>query len=127
MGKERKPRHKTAGGSRKLSAASGDVTTLVVYIHGIGPQAPEPIWKSQWDMALFGQNMGAQTQGAYWADILHDIPAIGTRAFSVEERIDVPKWLEEAGVDPDNARARKLADGLVDTIRRNKDRPSKGE
>ena len=60
MGKDRKPRHKTgheaAAVSRKQS--SGDDTTLVVYIHGIGPQAAEPIWKSQWDMALFERIWG---------------------------------------------------------------------
>lgn len=43
----------------------------VIYIHGIGAQAPEQQWKRSWDLALFGKEMGQRTVPAYWSDILH--------------------------------------------------------
>ncbi|MCD0460693.1 S8 family peptidase [Roseiconus lacunae] len=46
-------------------------STSAIYIHGIGSHPPAAVWKSQWDLALFGRPMREQTCGAYWADILH--------------------------------------------------------
>jgi hypothetical protein len=43
---------------------------VVVYIHGIGRQAPAAELKLQWDLALFGQDMGTRTRMAWWADVL---------------------------------------------------------
>lgn len=43
---------------------------VVVYIHGIGRQEPAAELKLQWDLALFGQDMGARTRMAWWADVL---------------------------------------------------------
>jgi subtilisin family serine protease len=48
-------------------AARGSV---VIYIHGIGRQDPAADLKLQWDLALFGQDMGAGTRMAWWADLL---------------------------------------------------------
>ena len=45
--------------------------TSAIYIHGIGKHPKAEIWKSQWDLALFGRPLEGQTKGAYWADILH--------------------------------------------------------
>ncbi|MCU0775491.1 MAG: hypothetical protein MUC74_13630, partial [Ideonella sp.] len=42
----------------------------MVYIHGIGRQAPAAELKLQWDLALFGQDMGTRTRMAWWADVL---------------------------------------------------------
>jgi subtilisin family serine protease len=41
---------------------------LVVYIHGIGNKPRESALKSQWDQALFDQNMGDATRMAYWVN-----------------------------------------------------------
>lgn len=42
-----------------------------IYVHGVGQHPPPDVWKSQWDLALFGRPMKDATVGAYWADILH--------------------------------------------------------
>ncbi len=43
----------------------------VVYIHGIGKQAPPAELKLEWDLALFGRDLGSRSRMAYWADLLH--------------------------------------------------------
>jgi hypothetical protein len=43
----------------------------IVHIHGIGQQLEPVSLKREWDLALFGRDMGSQTDMAYWADILH--------------------------------------------------------
>src|SRR5262245_63794124 len=67
---------------RRVTAANNgapnplaDTETLghsVVYIHGIGSQAPASETKRSWDTALFGQAM-FDTSIAYWADIRHPV------------------------------------------------------
>lgn len=47
--------------------AQGEAKT-VVYIHGIGNKPPAEVLRGQWDMALFGRNMGERTRMAYWVD-----------------------------------------------------------
>lgn len=47
----------------------------VVYVHGIGSQAPEPETRRAWDTALFGEPR-ADTDMAYWADLRHSAPAV---------------------------------------------------
>jgi hypothetical protein len=40
----------------------------VLYVHGIGNQPPADALKRQWDLALFGRDMGARTRMAYWVN-----------------------------------------------------------
>jgi pimeloyl-ACP methyl ester carboxylesterase len=40
----------------------------VIYVHGIGNQPPADALKRQWDIALFGRDMGARTRMAYWVN-----------------------------------------------------------
>ena len=44
-------------------------TPTVVYIHGIGDKPAAEQLKQEWDRALFGAPMGAQTRMAYWAHL----------------------------------------------------------
>ena len=46
----------------------------VVYIHGIGNKPAPDLLKRQWDIALFGQDVGERTRLAYWADLFHPEP-----------------------------------------------------
>ncbi|WP_404309152.1 S8 family peptidase [Neorhodopirellula lusitana] len=80
--------------------------THCVFVHGIGSHPPADVWKSQWDLALFGRPMGEQTCGAYWADILHgdSDERASTQTLSIGDR-DVSSVLEDAGLEPDDARA----------------------
>ncbi|MFM9068379.1 MAG: S8 family serine peptidase, partial [Planctomycetota bacterium] len=62
----------------------------VIYVHGIGQQAPKEDLKREWDIALFGKAMDGQdgrnepTSMAYWANLMHDEAEItGLRSKSV--------------------------------------------
>lgn len=103
---------KAASASRAAGAAA--LEPLVLYVHGIGRKPPADELKREWDLALFGRDMGARTRMAYWADLLHpagDAPSARTRGTAAG--IDPAALLDEAGVDPDDVRARALADALL--------------
>jgi subtilisin family serine protease len=51
----------------RSTAASAD--SVVVYVHGIGAKPPKPELKLQWDLALFGRDLGERSRMAYWADL----------------------------------------------------------
>ena len=77
-----------------------------MYIRGIGSHPPASVWKSQWDLALFGRPMGDQTCGAYWADILHGNDNEGVSSqITAHDDSDVTSLLEDAELDSDNERA----------------------
>jgi len=46
----------------------------VVYVHGNGNKVRKEVLKSQWDVALFGQDMDASTRMAYWAPLRYPEP-----------------------------------------------------
>jgi hypothetical protein len=46
----------------------------IVYVHGNGNKIRENLLKSQWDVALFDQDMGAATRMAYWAPLRYPQP-----------------------------------------------------
>jgi subtilisin family serine protease len=55
----------------------------VVYIHGINNKPPARDLKREWDVALFGMDMGDRTRMAYWADIRYPRPlGVGARGTS---------------------------------------------
>jgi subtilisin family serine protease len=98
---------------------------VVVYIHGIGRHAPRDALKLEWDLALFGRDLGARSRMAYWADLLHgddDAGAgtIGTRAGGAAAgfraqgtAIDLDAVLRHAGVRPDNDHAMAFANAMA--------------
>jgi hypothetical protein len=47
---------------------------IVVYVHGNGNKVREELLKRQWDVALFGRDVGAASRMAYWAPLLHPVP-----------------------------------------------------
>jgi subtilisin family serine protease len=51
----------------KIAAATAAAPT-VIYIHGIGNKPIASVLKCQWDMALFGVQMGERTRMAYWVN-----------------------------------------------------------
>jgi subtilisin family serine protease len=100
--------------------ASAASAAPIIYIHGIGRQEPPAELKFNWDLALFGRDMGSRTRMAYWADILHDIhddqahvaERLRTRATS--SKFDIDALLSTAGVD--DKRAHELAAGLLRAV-----------
>ncbi len=89
----------------------------IVYMHGIGRHAPPEQLKVEWDLALFGRDMGQQTVMAYWADILHDQAAPPkTRkrtGRSPSDELDVDALLRAAGVNAARSDARFLAHAML--------------
>jgi len=60
--------------TRKASSEGRTADPIVIYIHGIGEHPPAETLHRQWDLALFGREMGDQSRMCYWADILHGAP-----------------------------------------------------
>ena len=92
----------------------------IVYIHGIGPKPPAGELKLQWDLALFGRDMGDRTRMAYWADLLHGptpIARSGPHAQATRDddpdSIDIEALLASVGLDPEGEREQVFADGLL--------------
>ena len=108
-------RRATATTARRRAAA-GD-PGIVVYIHGIGQQSPPAELKLEWDLALFGRDLGERSRMAYWADILHPksepLPSISIRRRADASVLDVDGALERAGVDPDDPEVRAMTDTLL--------------
>jgi len=103
---------RTAGDSTAVGIKN--LRSPVVYIHGIGPQLAPVDIKREWDLALFGKEMGNQTIMAYWADVLHPgEPSKSTRSVGSERETDISSLLAEAGVDVKNQDAQFLAATLV--------------
>lgn len=91
---------------------------IVLYIHGIGVQpAPEDL-KRDWDLALFGSEMGDLTRMAYWSDILHgdvrQTPSMS--AARAGSGVNTDRLLAEAGVDAGSEDAQVLVQALLRTM-----------
>ena len=102
----------TRRGPRK--AAVAEEHAPILYVHGIGKHPPEEDLKRDWDLALFGRDMGARTQMAYWADILHGKEtAVRTKTVSADRNLNVKLLLESAGVSAESEDVQSLARGLM--------------
>jgi subtilisin family serine protease/pimeloyl-ACP methyl ester carboxylesterase len=93
-------------------------STPVVYIHGIGKQAPPDDLKLEWDLALFGRDLGDRSRMAYWADILHPaeepMPSIAAMRAEDSSELHLEAALERAGLDPGDPRVEILAEVLLE-------------
>ncbi len=97
-------------------ARTGPDGPLILYVHGIGEKPPADVLKREWDLALFGRDMGVRSRMAYWADILHgeSSGAIAPkRAARSDAGINPEALLEAVGVDPDNEQAQAMADAFL--------------
>ena len=48
--------------------------STVVYVHGNGNKPARDPLKSTWDRALLGEDAGARSRMAYWADLRYGAP-----------------------------------------------------
>lgn len=97
---QKKPAAKRA--ARKPARTANDAAgldSLVVYMHGVGRHAPPDALKLEWDLALFGRDLGARSRMAYWADLLHP-QAHGPAAKSAggARTLDIAEVLADAGL-----------------------------
>ena len=101
----------------KSSKRRTHAETRVVYIHGIGQQSPPAELKLEWDLALFGRDLGDRSRMAYWADILHPaseaMPSIAAKRGSASTALDLAAALKRAGLDPDDPKVQEMADVLL--------------
>jgi Subtilase family len=56
-------------------ANPGAAESVVIYVHGNGDQPPRDQIKQQWDLALFGRELGERSRMAYWSDLVHSAKA----------------------------------------------------
>ena len=102
---------------RKLDDAAPGV---VVYIHGIGKQSKPDDLKLEWDLALFGRDLGGRSRMAYWADILHPasepMPSIAAMSAGEADSLDVGRALARAGLDPADPKVQAMAEVLLEQV-----------
>lgn len=120
------PTKKKPGAKRRAakSATAASVSTtdrhesIIVYVHGIGRHAPPDQLKLEWDLALFGKDLGARSRMAYWSDLLH--PPAGPAEKSVRAsrtgargELDVDALLAGVGLGEGDEDARDFALSLL--------------
>lgn len=98
---------------KRAAAAADDGQSIVIYIHGIGRHLPAAELKLEWDLALFGRDRQEATQMAYWSDILHRPSAKAPRAAGAADDLRPEAVLAQAGVDPDDRRAKEFVAGML--------------
>jgi hypothetical protein len=74
----RSKRTPAAGTAAAGVSVTATRTHTVIFVHGIGNKPAPASFKKQWDVALFGTDMGARTRVAYWADIRYPQPLSGS-------------------------------------------------
>jgi len=106
---------KTRPRARKLAVSSAH--PLVLYVHGIGDQPSSVDLKREWDLALFGREMGERTRMAYWSDVLHgERRNRRTRSTRSSGSVSADVLLEQAGVDSANDDAQALVQSMLRTL-----------
>ena len=102
---------------RKVKRARAGDESLVVYIHGIGKQSKPADLKLEWDLALFGRDLGTRSRMAYWADILHPasepLPSMGALRARDDSVVDLDAALARAGLDADDPAVQEMAQVLL--------------
>lgn len=104
--------------SKRLIICNGEARQLpIVYVHGIGRQSPLDQLKREWDLALFGRDMGNRTRMAYWSDILHGGPdSARSKKQQNAKEIDLDALLVQARVDVTDKKAWLLTRALLCTM-----------
>ena len=106
-----------AAQAARAAAALAETAPTVIYVHGIGRHVPSAELKLEWDLALFGRDMGERSCMAYWADIVYPVGPAGPGAARVRARapsgLDIETVLRNAGVDPEQPGARELVQALL--------------
>jgi hypothetical protein len=82
----------------------------VVYVHGNGNKPARDPLKSTWDRALFGEDVGARSRMAYWADLRYGAPLPDPDADGLEPPVD-----EEGVADDELHPAELIAEAVADT------------
>lgn len=111
--------------AKDIFSTSTETNLTIIYIHGIANKPAPAVLKRQWDLALFGVDMGSRTRMAYWADIRYPqpLPSAATEAKAIMltgsyrplsdgEIVDQSKQLAPYGKEAE-AFAQKLAKRIL--------------
>ncbi len=103
--------------ARSTRPKSAETAASLLYVHGIGQHTPNDALKLEWDLALFGRDMGPRSRMVYWADIVHPPqtgrPAAARVSATAAKGVDVDTLLRGVSVDPGRPGARELAAALL--------------
>ncbi len=103
--------------ARSTRSKTAEAAASLLYVHGIGQHPPNDALKLEWDLALFGRDMGPRSRMVYWADIVHapqtGRPAAARVSARVAKGVDVDALLRGVSVDPERPGARELAAALL--------------
>lgn len=108
--------------SRRSAKSAGTpppapLESLVVYVHGVGRHAPPGELKLEWDLALFGRDLGPRSRMAYWADLVHPPAAVSRKKAADRRTLTLDDVLAEAGVPTrQQAAARDFALKVLDEL-----------
>ena len=113
-------RRSTKSSKSKAQDPAAPQDSLVIYVHGVAQSDPPAELKLEWDLALFGRDMGEASRMAYWADVVRPEvlqgKPIGTRRVGGADTgtLDVEAVLDEVNVPKaKKADAQQLAMGLL--------------
>lgn len=112
--------------ARKNTMAAVDAVpqdSLVIYVHGVGQNDTRDQLKLQWDLALFGRDLGLRSRMAYWADLVHpemlqrESTSVQRKSAKTDDKLNIENLLNDAGV-PEGAKdhARDLTLSLLRNI-----------
>jgi hypothetical protein len=126
MSTKSKAAKKAGAASRQKAPKSGQPSlagveaheSIIVYVHGVGRHAPPDALKLEWDLALFGKDMGERSRMAYWADLLHPVQAAAAKAArrrmaATGAALDLDALLADVGLGKDDKDAQAFALGLL--------------
>jgi pimeloyl-ACP methyl ester carboxylesterase len=85
--------------ARSTSKDGAQGEPVLIYIHGIGHQAPASQLKARWDLAVAGRELQDDSALAYWADLLHAgddsaAAAAGAKLSARSKTLDVAALLQ---------------------------------
>lgn len=107
-----KTTRRTASQQENIARAAVSHESIIVYVHGVGRHPPPDQLKLEWDLALFGMDLGERSRMAYWSDLVH--PSTGPGAKSTrkhdtrsESGFGIDALLAGVGLDESNLAARE--------------------
>ena len=101
----------------KTAAIAAPKDSLVVYVHGVGGHPAHDELRLQWDLALFGRDLGDRSRMAYWADLAPSAAASKAsarrRKAVDDETLDLDDVLGRAGVSTAQRKVREFSLALL--------------
>jgi hypothetical protein len=122
--KKKSTARRRPGPRAKALEDTASTESIVIYVHGIGKHPAKAELKLQWDLALFGRDLGDRSRMARWSDLVH---LEGSRASKKVLRpnatndldradtgmLDVDELLRSAGISAEKDEAQEFSLSLL--------------